>query len=62
MPTDPMQVRQPMLHDVLPFVAILDGYNVPITQFINECCEVQNTVFPQKEANVVILLRDKLRD
>jgi len=48
-----------MFRDVLSAVSISDEYNVPITQFINQCREVQ-TVSPQEEANVVILLRAKL--
>jgi len=58
MPTDP--IRQLTLRDILFAILIFDGYNVPITQFINECHEVQNTVFPQEEANIIILLRSKL--
>jgi len=60
MSTDPMRGRQPTLRDVLFAVPIFDGYNVPITEFINKCREVQNVVSPQ-EANIVILLRDDLR-
>jgi len=47
MSTDP--IRQLTLRDILFAILIFDGYNVPITQFINECHEVQNTVFPQEE-------------
>jgi len=40
---------------------MFDGYNISISQFINECREIQNAFSPQEEVNVVILLRDKLR-
>jgi len=46
--TDPMQGGQPTLRDVLSTVPIInsnnkfDGYNVPITEFLNECRGVQN--------------------
>jgi len=55
MPTDPTRGRQPTLRAVLSAIHIFDGYNVPITEFINECHEVQSAVSPQKKANVVIL-------
>jgi len=42
------------------FLIIFAGYNMPITQFINEYREVKNTIFLEKEANIVILLRGKL--
>jgi len=47
-------------NDILSAVLIF-GYNMPITQFINECREIQNTVSLQEETNIVILLQDKLR-
>jgi len=46
--TGPMRRRQSTLRDVLPAVAIFDGYNVPITEFIKECRGVQNAVLPRQ--------------
>jgi len=34
---------------------------MPITEFLNECCGMQNAISPQEETSVVILLRGKLR-
>jgi len=53
--TDPTRERQPTLRAVLSAIHIFDEYNVPITEFINECHEVQSAVSLQKKANVVIL-------
>jgi len=63
MSTDLTRIRQSTFRDVLSVILIFDGYSVPITQFINECREVQNAVSSllQEEANVVILLQSKLR-
>jgi len=58
MPTDTKQRRQSTLRDVLSAVPIFDGHNELITDF-NECRGDQNAVFPQEEANVVILFRGK---
>jgi len=60
-PIDPTRERQPTLRNVLSAVPILDGYNVPIAKFINECRGVQKAISPQEEASLVILLRGKLR-
>jgi hypothetical protein len=53
--------QHPTLRDILTAVPVFDGYNMPLSQFINECREVQNALLPHEEANVLILLRSKLR-
>jgi hypothetical protein len=55
------QGRQPMLRDILTPVPQFDGFNIPLSQFIRECCKVETAVTPNEEANVLILLRSKLR-
>jgi len=53
--THPTRGRQPTLlreHPLLSTVTIFDSYNVPITEFINECRRVQNAVSPQEETSV----------
>ncbi|KAH0944387.1 hypothetical protein HN011_012507, partial [Eciton burchellii] len=57
----PGSSRQLTLRDILTPVPIFDGYNISLSQFIRECREVQITVSPDEEANVLILLRGKLR-
>jgi hypothetical protein len=57
---DPTQGWQPILRDILTAVPVFDGYNMPPSQFIKECREVQNALLPHEKANVLILLR-KLR-
>jgi len=61
MPIDPTRERQPTFRNVLSAVPIFDGYNVPITEFINECRGVQKAISPQEEASLVILFQGKLR-
>jgi len=39
---------------------IFDGFNIPLSQFIRECREVESAVMPHEEANVLILFRGKL--
>jgi len=52
--------RQPTLRDILTAVPQFDGFNIPLSQFIKECREVETAVTPNEEANVLILLRGKL--
>ncbi|KAH0946925.1 hypothetical protein HN011_010350, partial [Eciton burchellii] len=54
------QNRQPTLRDILTPVPEFDGYNIPLSQFIRECREVETAVSPDEEANVLILLRYKM--
>jgi len=55
------QRREPTLRDILTPVPEFDGYNIPLSQFIRECREVETAVSPDEEANVLLLLRGKLR-
>ncbi|KAH0944444.1 hypothetical protein HN011_009616, partial [Eciton burchellii] len=55
--------RQPTLREILTPVPRFDiplGFNIPLSQFIRECREVECAVMPHEEANVLILLRGKL--
>jgi len=60
LPTDLTRGRVLTLRETLLTVPISDGYNVHITEFINECRGIQNVILPQ-EASVVSYLRSKLR-
>jgi len=52
--------RQPTLRDILIPVPPFEGFNIPLSQFIRECREVETAVMPNEKANVLILLRGKL--
>jgi len=52
--------RQPTLRDILTPGPQFDGFNIPLSQFIRECREVETAVTPNEEENVLILLRGKL--
>jgi len=61
LPTDLTRGRVLTLRETLLTVPMSDGYNVHITEFINECRGIQNVILPQEEASVVTYLRSKLR-
>jgi len=44
------------LHETLVAIPISDGYNVHITEFINECRGIQNVILPQEEASSLSLV------
>jgi len=49
-----------MLRNISSAVPMFYGYNVPISQFVNDCREIQSVVLPHEETNILILLRGKL--
>ncbi|KAH0945138.1 hypothetical protein HN011_003376, partial [Eciton burchellii] len=55
------QGQQPTLRDILTPVPQFDGLNIPLSQFIRECREVETAVTPNEEANILILLRERLQ-
>jgi len=58
---NPTRSWQRTLRDIVDPIPVFNGYNPPLSQFIRECREVQTAVSPDEEANVLILLRGKLR-
>jgi len=61
LPTHLTRGRVLTLRETLLTIPMSDGYNVDITEFINECRGIQKVILPEEEASVVTYIRSKLR-